>query len=414
MTDRTRVGSTSLAGARGLAALFLVGLTLRTPLTVIGPILTRIQEEVEIVHAAAGLLTGLPVACMGLAAFFTSRLLARVGTSTAVAAALMLVAVAGLVRAVAPGAIPIFVATMFIGIGIGVGGASAPVFVKERMGRRPAAATGVHVTGIILGSMVVASMAVPLAQGLGSWRWPLGLFSIVTLAAALGWLSMTRGADAPQASPARARRVPWRSPIAWLLVVVFSLQSLLFFGLATWLPAAYAERGWSEADAANLVAILILSGLPGSFAIGWLADRRGSRRRFLVVCAAGALISSIGFIVAPDLAVGWAVIGGVALGALFSLALTLPVDASAQPADVGPLTGMMLGVGYLFAASAPVVMGAVRDLLGTFTASLAFLGAGAAALLGVSMLVTSGRLALGRTAGVATDDRYIPVRGDGL
>jgi CP family cyanate transporter-like MFS transporter len=84
---------------------------------------------------------------------------------------------------------------------------------------------------------------------------------------------------------------------------------------------------------------------------------------------------------------------------LFSLALTLPLDASAHAADVGPLTGLMLGVGYLISATGPVVTGAARDLVGSFGASLGLLSMTAAVLVGASMLVSDARLAAGQSAG---------------
>ena len=393
------MGSRSLTGVRGLAALFVVGLALRPQLTVIGPILPRIQDDVAIVHAAAGLLTGLPLLCMGLAAFVTGSIVSRLGTSATVGGSLALVAVAGLARAAAPTAPPIFIATLFIGIGIGVGGASVPVFVKERFGGRPAGATGTHVMAIILGSVLVASTAVPLAQGLGSWRWPLAIASLATIAAAGVWLVLTARAAAAPSPAARPRGVPWRSRTTWLLVTIFSLQSLLFFGLATWLPAAYIERGWGETEAGSLIATMIAFGLPGSLGFGWLADRVGSRRQYLVGCAIATLVCCLGFLLAPGAALLWVAVIGVALGALFSLALTLPLDASAHAADVGPLTGLMLGVGYLISATGPVVTGAARDLVGSFGASLGLLSMTAAVLVGASMLVSDARLAAGQSAG---------------
>jgi CP family cyanate transporter-like MFS transporter len=398
MTERQPLGPSSIPTWRGLAAIVVVGLVLRTQLTVIGPLIPSIQADLGIVHATAGLLTALPVLCMGLAALGVSRLVARVGAGLAIGAGLGLVGVAGVGRAVAPDPAPILLATLAIGIGIGLGGASIPVVVKEWFSARPASATGTHVTAIILGSVVVASTAVPLAQALGSWRWPLAVTSIVTLLGAIVWTALS-GARRPAVSARSGRHpLPIRNRLAWLLVALFCLQSLQFFGLATWLPAAYVERGWSEAAAANLVAILIATGLPAAIGVGWLADRAGSRRTYLVASSVVALTCCVGFIVAPDLGLLLAVVVGLPLGALFSLVLTLPLDASSRPAEVAPLTGLMLGVGYIVAATAPVVMGAIRDAVGTFEASLGLLVGAAALLTVLSTLVTDERLRANRVA----------------
>jgi CP family cyanate transporter-like MFS transporter len=186
--------------------------------------------------------------------------------------------------------------------------------------------------------------------------------------------------------------LPYRSRGAWFIVALFCLQSLVFWGLATWLPAAYVERGWTEAAAAGLVAVLILAGLPASLGVGWLADRIGSRRLYWLGTSILVFVCCVGFVVLPDLALLWAAAVGLPLGALFALAMTLPIDAATRPAEVGPLTGLMLGVGYLVAAVAPVAMGAARDALGSFTASLGLLVVAAALLVGLSSLVSGPRL----------------------
>jgi CP family cyanate transporter-like MFS transporter len=372
---------------------------LRTQLAVIGPLLPSIQVDLAISHAAAGLLTALPVLCMGLAAFGTARLVGRLGAGPAVAASLTLAGLAGIARAVVPDIWSILAATLLIGIGIGVCGASVPVVVKRWFAARPAGATGIHVTAIILGAVVVASTAVPLAEALGSWRWPLAATSVATLLGAGLWLVLA-GAHLPTGSTASGRQaLPYRSRAAWFIVALFCLQSLVFWGLATWLPAAYVERGWTEAAAAGLVAVLILAGLPASFGVGWLADRIGSRRGYWLASSTVALVCCIGFIALPDLGLLWAAVVGLPLGALFALALTLPIDAAARPAEVGPLTGLMLGVGYLVTAVAPVAMGAARDVLGSFTASLGLLVVAATLLVGLSSLVSGSRLRDHRLAG---------------
>ena len=43
---------------------------------------------------------------------------------------------------------------------------------------------------------------------------------------------------------------------AWLLGVIFGSQSILFYGCITWLASIYVERGWSEAEAGALIALL--------------------------------------------------------------------------------------------------------------------------------------------------------------
>ena len=88
-----------------------------------------------------------------------------------------------------------------------------------------------------------------------------------------------------------------------------------------------------------------------------------------------------GVVLVPGAAYLWVVALGVASGGMFALVLTLPLDLEHEPRQVGALVGMMLGLGYTIGAVSPVVLGAVRDVSGSFTASLWLLVAFAALLL---------------------------------
>jgi CP family cyanate transporter-like MFS transporter len=68
----------------------------------------------------------------------------RLGLSYALGAALALIGVFGLARALVPGAWLLILPTFPVGIGMGIAGALLPVWVKERFSDRPAFATGVY------------------------------------------------------------------------------------------------------------------------------------------------------------------------------------------------------------------------------------------------------------------------------
>jgi CP family cyanate transporter-like MFS transporter len=86
-----------------LAALFLAALALRPQLVGIGPLIPSIQLDLDMTHAVAGLLGTIPVLCMGLFAPPAAFLSQRLGSRHALAAALALIGVFGITRAVMPG-----------------------------------------------------------------------------------------------------------------------------------------------------------------------------------------------------------------------------------------------------------------------------------------------------------------------
>ena len=102
-----------------------------------------------------------------------------------------------------------------------------------------------------------------------------------------------------------------------MLALTFGLRSLIFQGLATWLPAMYVDRGWTEAEAGALAFLFAVSSLPATFVVSWLADRVGSRRGYLVSASLLLTFATVGLAAAPGLILVWAPLVGICLGVLF-------------------------------------------------------------------------------------------------
>ena len=217
----------------------------------IGPLLPEIQDDLDMSHAAAGLLGTIPVLCMGAFAPPAPYLSGRAGTRLAIALSLALIGFFGLARAGAPGPVLLILLTLPLGVGIGFAGAIMPVAVKERFPDRPAFSTGVYTTGINVGSALASALAVPLAALTGGWRGALVVFSAVTVG--LPRSGCSRRAGSPTMSGPSSGRRGSRSAAstAWTLVAVFALLGTGYYGLNAWLPDSYVERGWSEGSAGS-------------------------------------------------------------------------------------------------------------------------------------------------------------------
>ncbi len=359
----------------------------------LGPLLPDIGDDLGMSHAVSGLLPTIPVLCMGLFALPAARLAARWGTRHAIGACLALIAAAGLGRAAAPGAAALLACTVPIGIGMGLCGALLPVAVKERFTGRPALATGVYTLGIQIGAVGSALGVVWLAAA-GSWRLALAVLGGTAAAVTAAWLALDRGegASPPRAPrPAELRAVA-RTPSVWGLIGTFALMSVVYYGLISWLPEAYAERGWTEGRAAGLVAVVSFAQIPGSLAVA-VAGRSGAGDRNLLLRTAGAItaVSVAGLAAVPGGAWAWAFLAGLGLGTLFALLLTLPLDRSSHATEAGAIAAVMLTGGYTLAALTPVVLGALRDTTGSFSAALYGLAGASLVLLGAVFLLRAGR-----------------------
>jgi len=381
------------------AALVLVGLALRPQILVIGPLVGGIQSDLALSHGVAGLLGSIPVLCMSLLAPFGPVLAASIGPRLGTAACVILIGAFGLLRGIAPEVVTVLVATVGVGAGMALVGPILPMIVRARLPDHPAAGTGAYVVGLVIGGSVTAALAVPIAAALGGWRGALVVISAAAFGSLVAWLwLMPRDAGFVRTAPSRPN-LPWRRPSAWLLGVIVSSQSILFFGCATWLASVFVERGWGGTDAGSLVALLSGIGLVSTLAMPLLADRIGSRRTQLAFAAVLSIAGALVVALTPDepsgsiVAFAAAALLGLGIGAYFPLALTLPVDVASDAQDAASISALMLLVGYLLAASAPVLLGVVRDATGSFDAVVWILVGVAVAMLPLALALSPSRLA---------------------
>ena len=107
----------------------------------------------------------------------------------------------------------------------------------------------------------------------------------------------------------------------------------------------------------------------------------------------------------PAPGVLWAILLGFGLGMTFTLLLTLPTDLSHDPREVGGASALMLLVGYLLAALAPSVLGAVRDATGEFGPAIWLLVGIAVVMIPLSWSLTPLRIHGHARAGLERLDR---------
>lgn len=352
-----------------VAGLILAAFALRPQLLAIGPLLPFIREDLGLSASVAGLITTIPVLCMGLFAPIGPRVAARLGPRRTLAVCLLLIGGFGLARALAPNAGLLLLATFGVGVGVGMSGAVPSMVVSQRLTFHREIGTGAYAGGIVAGSALAAAVAVPLA-GNGDWQRSLALISLACFGPLVAWLILIRSDGVDRPVRARALRLPWGSRTAWNLVLVFGIQSLLFYGVVAWMPNALVERGWTPTETGMLIGLFNAVGLLTTFGVPLVARRFGARRGQLVLSSAVATVALVGINTMPALTVAWVVVLGLALGAVFPLVLTLPLDVADEPSQVGAVAALMLLGGYILSSLGPFALGAARDATGDFGASL--------------------------------------------
>ncbi|HEX2156444.1 MAG TPA: MFS transporter [Actinomycetes bacterium] len=366
-----------------------VALNLRPAIAAVPPVLDAIQRDLGLSATAAGLLTALPVVCMGAFAPVGAALARRVGQEAAVACALTLVTAGTLARGLDASAAALYGGTLLSGIGIALGGALLPRVVKAWFPSRPGAVTGLYTAGLVTGAMLASAATVPLMDALSiGWPAAVAAWGLPAAAALAAWVPVTRRLrTAAEAAPGPVR-LPWGSGVAWRVTLYMGSQSLLYYAALTWLSPLYLDAGWSADRAGLLLGLFSFTQIFSALAVPALADRTGDHRPWVALCvgATTAMLAALGL--APTAAPWvWAAVLGLGVGGMFALALTLLVKLASSPAAAARLSGMALLVGYLLAATGPVLAGALYDAAGSYRAPfLALAGIGVATLaLGVSV-----------------------------
>jgi MFS transporter, CP family, cyanate transporter len=350
------------------AVLFLVALALRPDLIGIGPLLELIQADLGASRGVVGLLATIPVVAMGVFSPAAARLGRRLGPDRVVILGLVAIAVCGVARGSATGIGLMLVCTVGVGAGIALAQTLLPAIVRARAAAHVPLITTVYVVGIQLGAAGGAALSSTLGTAVG-WRAPLLAFGALAGTWALVWWWFTSRPAPAVAAPVRAPGrdgVLWRHPLVWILVVVYGTQSFVFFGVSSWLPGYLMERGWQAASAGQSVTVASLAGLLGTLLTPRLLRRTGSVRAALMATGSLATASLLALLVLPGAGLALAFLAGLGMGPLFPTILQLPIAVADDLDDVGSVTGIMLGVGYLFAAIAPTALGALRDLTGSF------------------------------------------------
>ncbi|MGE8186450.1 CynX/NimT family MFS transporter [Pseudomonas sp. NPDC086278] len=352
-----------------LLGLILVALNLRPALSSMAPMLSEVSKSLGLSAAEAGLLTTLPVLCLGLFAPLAPLLARRFGAERVVLGILLLLA-GGIILRSSLGQVGLFAGSVLAGASIGVIGVLLPGIVKRDFAKHAGTMTGVYTMALCLGAALAAGATVPLSQYFDkSWALGLGFWVIPALVAAVFWLPQTGGQKHGAHRVAYRVRGLLRDPLAWQVTLYMGLQSSLAYIVFGWLPSILIGRGLTPTQAGLVLSGSVIVQLASSLAAPWLSTRGKDQRLAIVVVMLLTLGGLFGCLYAPIEGLwGWAILLGLGQGGTFSLALTLIVLRSRDSHVAANLSSMAQGFGYTLASMGPFAVGIVHDWTGGWTA----------------------------------------------
>ena len=328
-------------------------------------------------------MTTLPVVCLGVFAPFAAHLAMRLGAERVIAALLVLLSLGTALRGV--GTVPaLLLGSALAGACIAVVNVLLPGLVKRDFPRRAAAMTGLYTMALCGGAAAGAGLTVPLERHLdGAWWLALAAWAVPALVVAVLWAPQALGT--PHRRGRAAYRVPglWTDPLAWQVALFMGLQSALAYCVFGWLAPILRERGLDPVAAGLVVSVSIVFQTLACLVAPSIAVRGRDQRAInagLIVLSVGSLLACL---LAPMEGVWiYAALLGVAQGGLISVILTVIILRSPDTHVAAHLSGMAQGVGYVLAATGPLLVGHIRVATGDFRAcAILFVAIGAAAVM---------------------------------
>ncbi len=393
-----------------LIGVVFVSLNLRTAVTSLSPLLGVIDAEIGLGAVGMGLLGMIPTAMFAVWGVLTPLVLRRMGLEAVTVVAMAAAAIGQVVRAVAQDPWVMGAGSIIALAGMGIGNVVAPPLVKKYFPRHVALVSMAYITGLQLGTVVPALVAVPVEEAAG-WRVSIGWWAVLAVVAAVPWvIELLRpgtpvltpagagsaagpaGSDAASADPATGaasppqRIRPWRSPVGVALALFFGANSLSTYAFFTWLPAVAESIGMSRAEGGLALAVYSAIGLIAALVVPWVAGRFEDPYAVVVVSVVAYLAGFAGLLWAPG-AAPWLWICLLGVGpSTFPLCLTLINLRTRTEAGSAALSGFAQGVGYTAASLGPIVFGILLD------------GPGLAAGLGFLTVVIAVMTVVSRTA----------------
>ncbi len=345
-----------------LLILILVALNLRPALSSLAPLLDRITQDLGLSTLAAGLLTTLPVICLGLFAPLAPRLAGRLGAERTLSLALVTLGIALWLRA-SDLTLLLYLGTLLCGGSIGIAGTLLPAIVKREHPERADLFTGVYTMALCLGAALAAGLSVPLANWLDSWQASLSCWALLVVIALPVWrLSMPH--PWPRRLPAGQHDAPrlWHLPLARQITFFMGCQSSLAYIVFGWLPFLLQQRGLSDVEAGWLMAASVMAQVLTALLAPVIGRMGRDQRPAILLLLACSAVGLLGLMVGP-LSLRWlfAVLLGFGQGGSFSMALTLLVLRSNDALLAGALSGMAQGTGYMLAALGPLAVGILLE-----------------------------------------------------
>lgn len=354
-----------------VAGIVFISITLRSPLTAVGPIISSIRDGLAISNVLAGFITTIPLLAFAILSPFVPKISRRFGMELTLFLSIILLALGIIVRSLGTTSF-LLVGTALIGIAISFGNVLLPGLIKLKFPLQVGLMTAIFTVSMNLSGGIGAGLSYPIANGTSfGWQGALGFWAILAIVAIIVWIPQLKNRE----QISETQKVPLLenqksillSPLTWSVTLCMGLQSLIFYTTAAWIPAILQSQGMDADKSGWMLSIMQFSQLPMTFIVPIIAGRLKDQRLLVVIYTVLYLIGFTGLLVGPaTLSIVWMISIGLAGGASFGLVMMFFSLRSRTSMQAAELSGTAQSIGYLLAAVGPVFFGLLHDETGSW------------------------------------------------
>ena len=373
----------------GVLALVFTAMVLRPAVAAVGPMLANISSTMPLNPTETAILASAPVFCFGLGAFLGPALVRKFGLHRSMFLVLIALLISGVGRLFG-GPVFLLAGTVVVGLAIAIANVLLPTVVRTDYPKRISLITGIYTTLLAVFASLAAATAVPWSSSLGGWRNMLLAWSIPVAIAVALWATQLHRADKPQPASAQTsenhdleKRAVSRSPVTWLLVGFFGLQSLGFYAILGWMPNSLISAGVDPATAGTVLGTTTAIGIPFGLL---LSTFMGKFKSLAIWSAMASLFPAVGFTLLTitlaakpaDIAAQASIAGlliGLGQASTFPLSLSLIGSRASSQTQTTLLSALSQGWGYLLAGVGTLLVGLLADATASFVLPMAGLAA---------------------------------------
>lgn len=336
------------------------------------------------------ILLSIPIACFAGSSVIMGVLGKRASSDRIITLALVALTL-GLTLRMFTGFYGLFIFTALVGISIAVMNYEIPVWVKLHMPEASGLVTGIYVTLMGVGAATATAISVPIAESSSlSWRLAMAPWILLAAAGAMYWITQRRDIAKESSSSLSPfwKSSAMRNPMAWALVLFFGLESMTFYGSASWLPTILITKEFSLAAAAAAIAFSgLLGSVVGLFFPHWISKFTDQR---LLLAGISALTGFSFFMMTlqeGSILILWLCLSNIGISMAFPACLLLCSIKTETPEMTRTISTMMQSFGYIISATGPLYVGTFFDITQNWNIALLAIVALTVAQLLVGLIV---------------------------